>query len=97
MEIDGVQLPFVPIGGIETSNKVGIAQKTKTRSNFIELFEEAVCNLKFSSHVKARLSSREIDLSVSELEKLQKAVDSVQAKGGRESLVVSQINHSWYP
>ncbi len=85
MEIDGIRVPFVPIGGI---NKVGYERISNPRNNFIELFEEAVCNLKFSSHAKARLSSREINLSVAELEKLEKAVDSVHAKGCRESLVI---------
>ncbi|MFN3305788.1 MAG: TIGR02530 family flagellar biosynthesis protein [Candidatus Kapaibacteriota bacterium] len=88
MEIDGVRLPFVPINGLEKTNKVGFGQISKTRNSFLELIEEAVCNLKFSSHAKARITSREIDLTVSELEKLQKAVDSVREKGGRESLVI---------
>lgn len=88
MEIDGVRLPFVPIGGLEKPNRVGSGEISKSRNSFLELVEEAVCNLKFSSHAKARISSREINLSVDELEKLQKAVDSVYEKGGRESLVI---------
>ncbi|MGB9771298.1 MAG: TIGR02530 family flagellar biosynthesis protein [Candidatus Kapaibacteriota bacterium] len=88
MEIEGVRLPFVPIGGIETIKKPTQTTFSKSKSDFQKLFEAELGNLKFSSHARARLTSREIDITNEELEKLQKAISSAQMKGGRESLVV---------
>lgn len=45
--------------------------------------------LKFSAHAKARLSSRNIDLSNEDMLQLQEAVKKVQAKGSKESLILS--------
>lgn len=88
MEIDGVRVPFVPIGGIETLKKTTQPVVQKTRSSFQEIFEAEVSNLKFSSHARARLTSREINLSSQDVENLQRAVEKVEMKGGREALVV---------
>lgn len=46
-------------------------------------------SLKFSAHAKARLQSRNIDLNTEDLAQLQEAVKKVQAKGSRESLILS--------
>lgn len=88
MEIDGVRLPFVPIGGVETLRKTSQPITQKTRSGFQEIFDAEISNLKFSTHAKARLTSREIHLSSQDVENLQKAVAKVELKGGREALVV---------
>lgn len=45
--------------------------------------------LKFSAHAKARLQSRGIDLSPDDLLKMQEAVQKVNEKGSRESLVLT--------
>lgn len=45
--------------------------------------------LKFSAHAKSRLQSRNIDLSAEDMAQLQEAVKKVQAKGSRESLILS--------
>lgn len=45
--------------------------------------------LKFSAHAKARLLSRNIDLNAEDMAQLQDAVKKVQAKGSKESLILS--------
>lgn len=45
--------------------------------------------LKFSAHAKARLQSRNIDLNAEDMAQLQEAVKKVQAKGSKESLILS--------
>lgn len=45
--------------------------------------------LKFSAHAKSRLMSRNIDLNAEDMAQLQEAVKKVQAKGSRESLILS--------
>ena len=42
----------------------------------------------FSSHAQRRLSSRGIEMSVSQMDRLVRAVDLVSEKGGRDSLVL---------
>lgn len=44
--------------------------------------------LQFSRHALARMESRGIRFSASEMNRLESAVQAVQAKGGRDSLVM---------
>jgi flagellar operon protein len=44
--------------------------------------------LKFSAHAQKRMAANGINLSESEMAKLTEAVDKVEAKGGRESLIL---------
>jgi len=43
----------------------------------------------FSAHAKARLHSRGVDLSEGKLEALSQAIDKADARGARESLILS--------
>lgn len=88
MEIEGIRLPFVPIGGVEALKKSSSQPIHKNRSGFQELFEAEISSLKFSAHAKARLASRELNLTNEELTKLEKAVSNIEMKGGRDSLVI---------
>ena len=45
-------------------------------------------SLKFSKHASARLTSRQIDLSAEQMERLNSGVDKAMAKGIKESLVL---------
>jgi flagellar operon protein len=45
--------------------------------------------VQFSAHAKARLHSRGVDLSQEKLDALSDAIDKAEAKGARESLVLS--------
>lgn len=44
--------------------------------------------VQFSKHAKARLASRGIELGEAELERISKAVDQLETKGAKESLVL---------
>lgn len=69
-------------------------QKTqKTPSNdFQKLYLESLQKLKepvkVSAHAKARMDQREISLSPEDLVKINDAVDSLEKKGARESLLL---------
>ncbi len=59
--------------------------------SFAEILEQKTVGggeLKFSKHASERLSSRNIDLSESQKERLNHAVRAAQAKGIKESLVM---------
>lgn len=45
--------------------------------------------VRFSAHAKARLHSRGVNLDATKLEALSNAIDKAEAKGARESLVLS--------
>lgn len=69
------------------------AQNTATDSvSFEELLarkqRELSGGLKFSRHANERLESRQIDLTESQMERLQGAVRKAEAKGIRDSLVM---------
>ena len=91
MEIDGVNLPFLPIGGVDALRRSKIptpAQPLLGKSDFQKIFELEICSLKFSAHAKSRVASREISISDADIAKLHNAIQIVEAKGCRESLVV---------
>ncbi len=50
--------------------------------------EEVGCRMEFSGHAQERVVSREIDLKAEQLTRIDRAVDSVAAKGARRALVM---------
>jgi len=83
--INGVQVPFVPIikqDGI-FGKKVG-----ESKNSFESIFETELNKLKFSNHASKRLESRNIQLSETEMGKLNEAVGKAENKGAKDSLVM---------
>lgn len=88
-EIEGVSLPFLPIGGVEELRKPVSHQGIKqTDDRFGRIFDEELRKLKFSAHARSRLISREMDISLEELSRLENAVDRIEEKGGNGALVL---------
>ncbi len=56
------------------------------RQQFKRVFERELGKLKFSAHAQMRIESREIRLSASDLQRLEKATSLAAAKGAREAL-----------
>ena len=63
------------------------SQKVSGDNNFADTLTQAQ-GVKFSHHAKNRLQKRQIQLSDDGLSRLADAVDKVERKGGRESLVL---------
>ncbi|MGI6036929.1 MAG: TIGR02530 family flagellar biosynthesis protein [Limnochordia bacterium] len=64
-------------------------QKTPTpKGDFQAILADKVREIKFSAHAQARLQSRGIQLTDTQREQLERAVDKAAAKGARESLVL---------
>ncbi len=88
-EIEGVRLPFIPIGGVETFKKTAVRTQSGTKSGeFWKILESEVVSLKFSAHAKARIVSRDVGITPDELSKLEQAVENAESKGGRDSLII---------
>ncbi|HOV99664.1 MAG: flagellar protein [Bacteroidetes bacterium] len=88
--INGVQVPFLPVGGVEglkekpfTPLQRGIPEKS-----FEEILTEEIEELKFSKHAQQRLESQNINLSNEDLQNIAQAVHKAESKGANEALVL---------
>ena len=85
-EINGIRVPFVPIiPGESTVQKPAVSP---SGSRFESIFKEELESIKFSAHASKRLESRNIQLSESEMAKLNDAVNKAELKGAKDSLVM---------
>ncbi|MGO9480988.1 MAG: TIGR02530 family flagellar biosynthesis protein [Candidatus Kryptoniota bacterium] len=86
-EIDGIKVPFVPIGGVDglkSAPQIG----TPSGKSFDEVLRGELDRLKFSNHAQTRLESRNIQLSGDDVKQLADAVDLASQKGSQDSLVI---------
>ncbi len=77
--------PIIPAGSVRQKPAV-----VKTGGQFDQLLQKAQqpAPLKFSGHALSRMEARGINFNPGQLERLQQAVSQVDAKGGRDSLVM---------
>ncbi len=74
---------------VQNSNQS--ASKTAVGPSFDQLFQQQLeeqTNVKFSAHALKRLESRQISLDNQDMALLKEAVNKVEAKGGKESLIL---------
>jgi len=85
-EINGISVPFIPIVG----NEEIVARRTgrEAANQFDAIFKEELEKIKFSNHAMKRLESRNIQLSETELGKIQDAVSKAESKGSKDSLIM---------
>lgn len=62
-------------------------QKAGVNQTFQEVLEQARM-VRFSNHAQNRLQKREINITHEDLQRLSEAIDQVERRGGRESLVL---------
>ncbi len=86
-EVDGVKIPFVPIGGVEGLRTTPQINPPSGKS-FDEVLRGELDRLKFSHHAQTRLESRNIQLSDEDVKELADAVDRASQKGSQDSLVL---------
>lgn len=90
MRISGYQRP---VDLIEIANRKQTASAKETgRSSFKEMFSKELArtrNIAFSRHAHERMHSRGLELSDEKLNSLAGAIDKADAKGSRETLVLS--------
>jgi flagellar operon protein len=80
-----VQRPTATPSKIDHPVKTGSDFKT-TLDRVLDKSKE----LRFSAHARARLHSRGVEMTPSKLESLAQAIDKAEAKGARESLILSE-------
>jgi flagellar operon protein len=86
-EVEGVKVPFVPIGGVDGLTSVPQI-KTPQGKSFDEVLRGELDRLKFSHHAQTRLESRNIQLSDDDVKQIADAVDRASQKGSQDSLVI---------
>ncbi len=87
---DKIHLPLGP-QPIRPSKTIGQAgQVRSTGPDFDQVLQQAIAKpeVKFSAHAEKRLVTRGITFDAERLSQLSQAIDKVQAKGGRESLIL---------
>ncbi|MCS7052168.1 MAG: flagellar protein [Ignavibacterium sp.] len=83
-EINGIQVPFLPINNFE-GNRV---QNRGSSESFESIFQQELEKIKFSHHAVKRLEERQIKLSDEDIAKINSAVEKAEQKGSRDSLVM---------
>lgn len=83
-EINGVNVPFIPIGDYNKSAQ-GI---DRNEQSFDSIFQQELEKVKFSNHALKRLEERQINLSSDEMQKITSAVEKAEMKGAKDSLVM---------
>jgi flagellar operon protein len=87
-EINGISLPFVPIGGVNgLPSRSPVAPVPEERS-FEKVLNKELEGLQFSKHAQSRLDARNVSLNGDDMVKLQNAVQKAEAKGSNDSLVL---------
>ena len=87
MELNGIHLPFVPVGGVQKLQPTPQVSSTPS-TPFANILQNELGNLTFSNHAQARLNSRDIQLSQDDMKRLESAVTKAGDKGAKDSLVM---------
>lgn len=88
-EINGVSLPFLPAGGLKELGRENVrVHHSGGEASFKDVFDEELNKIKFSSHAKTRMESRDIDMGTSDFLRLTDALNKAQNKGANESLIL---------
>lgn len=88
--INGINVPFVPL--VKESGFQQGKQQDGVKSHFDEIFSKEISKVKFSKHAQQRLDSRDINLSETEMDRINSAVQQAEAKGSKDSLVMMDNN-----
>jgi flagellar operon protein len=83
-EINGISVPFVPIGDYNGNNP----RIKSPGDSFESIFQKELEKVKFSSHAIKRLEERQIQLTDDEILKINNAVERAELKGSKDSLVM---------
>ncbi|NLJ81215.1 MAG: flagellar protein [Firmicutes bacterium] len=80
----------MPIRPVEPKRTPTPTRPDQKESQFAQILESKLraSTVKFSAHAARRLQSRKINLNDAQLNSLEKAVNKIKAKGGRESLIL---------
>ncbi len=85
--INGINVPFLPVGGVEGLKHKPSVQLPAERS-FDAILQRELEEVKFSKHAQERLHERNITLDKTDLSQLNSAISAAEKKGANDSLVL---------
>lgn len=88
---DNIHGVFGGVSPVQEPGKPQTGRENVQNQAFDQIFKEQLQKqepLKFSAHAQERIRLRQISLSGQDVERLENAVNDVEKKGGRESLVL---------
>ena len=85
--VNGVKVPFLPVGGVDGLKQKPSIQLPAERS-FDAMLKKELDEVKFSKHAQERLSERNIQLNQKDLSVLNNAIAAAEKKGANDSLVL---------
>lgn len=85
--INGINVPFLPVGGVEGLKQKPSVQLPAERS-FDAILQRELDDVKFSKHAQERLNERNITLDKTDLSQLNSAISAAEKKGASDSLVL---------
>lgn len=89
IEVNGVKVPFVPAGGVETLRKESSGIKIPDfGSRFDEILKGEIERVKFSNHALQRMEERDVKLSDEEMKLLNEAVVRAEQKNAKDVLIL---------
>ncbi len=89
MEVNGVKVPFIPIGGVEVLKRDNVSVRIpEFDGKFDEILKSEIEKVKFSNHALKRLEERNIELNDEDLSLLNDAVSRAEQKNTREVLIL---------
>ena len=89
-KIEGISVPFVPVGGVQGLPRTPEVPETAP-SAFRELLQRKLAEkngIRFSGHAQTRIQSRGIPFNETTIEKLEQAVERAREKGAHDSLIL---------
>jgi flagellar operon protein len=89
IEVNGVKVPFIPAGGVETLRKEGTGVKVpEFGTRFEDIFKSEIEKLKFSNHALKRMEEREVKLNEEDVKLLNDALFRAEQKNTRDVLIL---------
>ncbi len=89
IEVNGVNVPFIPAGGVETLKKEGTSVKVPEFGlRFEEIFKGEIERIRFSNHALKRLEDRDVRLSEEDVKLLNDALFRAEQKNTRDVLIL---------
>lgn len=89
MEVNGVKIPFIPIGGVEALKSDGVGVRIpEFDRGFDEILKSEIERVRFSNHALKRLEERNIELNDDDLSLLNDAVLRAEQKNTRDVLIL---------
>lgn len=85
--INGINVPFLPVGGVDGLKQKPPIQLPGERS-FDAILQKELQEVKFSKHAQERLTERNIQLDQNDMSHLHHAIALAEKKGSNDSLVL---------